>query len=878
MPRPRVLIPALLLTLLLSACQGVPPELFVALTPTATVTAPPPSATPTDEPVAETPTETPTEAPTEVESSETDVADVEDTEALALIPIANEAMGIEVLVPEGWQEMGPGVYARGNGPTDVVTLIQQAAPGATADQLAGVLVNQLGIDALPEPVGEVDANGLVWTIRKVEVEVPGLGALQIDIALSESDEAAYVILFQALPDEYEILRPQIFLAALEGFQRAGAQSVQPGEDETSEEETSEEETSEETSARYEDPEGRFSFPIPTNWMVREEEGYVVAASPDDEILIHIVVVEEDDPIAGIEAGWEIVDPGFDLEAQETTDLPPEAAGGIDRFVLITYDTDVDGGEPIVQAEGRLYDGQVYTLLVSLELEAVQRRIAQVQLIDSGFEISALEKVDLSDAEPRAIDEAILSELEIYIGKMMEDWDVPGAAVAIVRDGEQIYAQGFGVRTLGDEEPVSPETMMMIGSTTKPLTTMLLAQLVDEEVLDWDTPVVEIWPDFRVADEELSQTLTVRNLVCACTGVPRRDFEWFFNANELSAEGTMESLADFEFFTEFGEAFQYSNQMVAAAGYLAALAAGGEYGTLQEDYTALIQERLFDPMGMTQTTFSFDTIESMDDFAMPHAAYLTGEMTPISLDYEKTLIPLSPAGALWSNVDEMSLFLITLLNGGVGPDGDRIVSIENLEETWQPQVEINADAGYGLGWIVEDYKGVRVLSHGGNTQGFSSELALLPEQDLGIAVLTNQQGSVLNGAVRLRLLELLYEQPAESVEIFEFQLNQVEEARTELGESLQRSVDGEAVADHLGSYANDILGSMELSFEDDLLIADVGEFVMQIGSRENDEGELRYLTTAPPLLGLPLEFSEDDEGNPIIVIGLGLVEYTFEKIE
>src|SRR5690606_10482055 len=141
----------------------------------------------------------------------------------------------------------------------------------------------------------------------------------------------------------------------------------------------------------------------------------------------------------------------------------------------------------------------------------------------------------------------------------------------------------GTRDPATGEPLTPDTHMMIGSIGKTMTTMLMATLVDDGLMQWDTPVVEILPEFEVADPTLTEQMTVRNLVCACTGVPRRDLELLFNANELSAEEIVESLATFEFFTDFGEAFQYSNQMVATGGYVAAAAAGGEYGNLYDAY-------------------------------------------------------------------------------------------------------------------------------------------------------------------------------------------------------------------------------------------------------------------------------------------------------
>jgi CubicO group peptidase (beta-lactamase class C family) len=418
--------------------------------------------------------------------------------------------------------------------------------------------------------------------------------------------------------------------------------------------------------------------------------------------------------------------------------------------------------------------------------------------------------------------------------------------------------------------------MMIGSTTKSMTTMLMAHLVDEGAFAWDTPVVQVFPDFRVVDPEITEQITMKNLVCACTGVPRRDLEWLFNAEGLSAEEIVESLADFEFFTDFGEAFQYSNQMVATGGYLAALAAGGQYGQLYDAYVALMQDNILDPMGLTSSTFSFDEVRASGAYATPYGKTLLGENIALSLEVEQVLVPMGPAGALWSNVLDMARYLEVLLNDGATAEGTQIASAENLAVTWEPQVDITADASYGLGWIVEAYKGVPVISHAGNTFGFTSELAFLPEADLGISILTNQRVSALNNVVRYRLLEMVFDQESEVEELLQFQLELQEGAYANLRDSLQAAVDPDVVADYVGRYTNADLGEVTLALQDGALMLDAGEFQAEIRARKDEDGEISYLTFVTPLEGLPVEFTTGDNGEPIMILGIGVLEYTFEK--
>lgn len=847
-----------LLSLILGlvACGAQPTEV-----PTATPQ--PPTVAPTSTRAAPTNTVEPTSEPTStpvptVEATDTPAAPTETPEsadAIVLEPFTNAAMSIQGVVPQGWKEAAPGVYARGANAADVVSLIQQAAPGMSAEQLGGLLQQQLGLDALPESTGSRETAAFTWTLYEIEVPAPGVGSVMVGVALAESDGAAYVVLLQTLPDEYEVLHGEVFLPAVEQLAPLRESDEEAG------------------SVTYEHPAGLFTVPVPTNWTYDEFDGYAQLTSPDGQALVYVLAVEADDLEAGIAEAWDTVDPGFDLKVDEIIEEP--VLNGAERAITVIYDTGDD--ETLVIAGGWQYEGIAYVELFQTDLETYQKRATQLQIINSGYTITALEQTDLGDVEPLPLTDELLADLEAYIAEKMVELEVPGAAVAIVRDGEIVYAKGFGVRDMDTGEPVTPETLMMIGSTTKSMTTLLMAQLVDDGAFDWDTRVVEIMPDFRVMDPQVTEQITMRNMVCACTGVPRRDLEWLFKAAELSAEDVIESLADFEFFTDFGEAFQYSNQMVASGGYLATLAAGATYGELYGGYVDLMQTRILDPVGMVSTTFSFEEVESSGNYAAPYGLTLLGDMVKLELSDEEVLVPIGPAGALWSNVLDMANYLIIDLNTGVAPDGTRIVSAKNLAVTWEPQVDITADASYGLGWIIEDYEGVRVISHGGNTFGFTSELAFLPDHDLGISILTNQRVSALNQIVRYRLLDLLFEHDSGLEKVLAFQMEQLEKARAELSNSLESSVDPEAVAAHLGLYESEILGEVSLDWQEDELVLDVGEFQTEIRARRTDEGEIEYLTFDPMLAGLPIDLSEDDNGRPTLILGVGVVEYTFEQV-
>ena len=580
------------------------------------------------------------------------------------MPFTSDTFGVQGIILR-WTEAAPGVYARGAGATDITSLIVQAAPGATADQLSDLLLGQLGLDALPDSTGTVETDAYTWTLYEITVEQMGM-SIAVDVALAENDAGTTLVLLQTLDDEHEALHEAVFLPVVEALAPLGgtADGEEPAEDASDEQSTKT---------------GRTLQRADSQLDRRGARGLYLHRLAGRLITVSIVVVENDDEDEALAEAWSVVDPDFDKAVENRLEIPVST---LDLFTLHTYEMEEDA-EAIFQAEVRMYDGVSYVLIFNADLTAAQQRQAQINVIDTGFTIAALEVTDLTETEPLELTDELIADFEAYIEAAMETYGTPGVAVAVVRDGEIVYANGFGVRN-PEGDPVTPETLMLIGSTTKTMTTLLMAQLVDEGVITWDTPVIEVLPTFEVADPDVTQT-TMEHMVCACTGVPRRDLELIFNSTELTAEDVIESLSTFEFFTDFGEAFQYSNQMVAAAGYLAALAAGAEYGSLGDAYIDLVEERIFEPLGMDSTTFSFEEALASDNVAVPYGLFTDFTFQPIPYEVEEAFAtPIAPAGGAWSNVLDMAQYMIMQLNGGVAPDGTRIVS-EDLRHTWQPQV-------------------------------------------------------------------------------------------------------------------------------------------------------------------------------------------------
>jgi CubicO group peptidase (beta-lactamase class C family) len=630
---------------------------------------------------------------------------------------------------------------------------------------------------------------------------------------------------------------------------------------------------------YTDPEGRFSVPIPTGWTAEQRDGFVVLSDPEQLITGYALVVANADPEPALAEAWQRVDPAWTL-APATVEEPPPT-DGVERLVVASYD---DGNEQrVLTAHGQLYQGLTYVLLWDADSAALERRAAQAEVIETGYAIAAIPQINVRGVTPARVDAAITNELAAFTERMLAQFNVPGAVVAVVQNGEVVYINGFGVRNAATGEPLTPQTRMMIGSTGKSLTTLMMASLVDDGTITWDTPAQQILPSFAVQDPALSKQITMRNLVCACTGVPRRDLELVFNADDLSAEAIVASLSSFEFYTPIGEVYQYSNQMVASGGYIAALADNSAGGSMLDDYEATLQGRVLDPIGMPNTTLSFKEVEASGNYAVPHSQELAVESAylprPLSIEY--ILTPAIPAGGHWSTAEDMAQYLITQLNRGVAPNGTPVVSAERLEETWQPQVPVDATTQYGLGWYVGDYKGQPLIHHGGNTLGFTSDFAFLPDAGLGILILANGQGTnVMNEAIRTRLWELVFAQPAEAEAGALYALEQANAERIELASQISDTLDVAAITPLLGRYTNDALGPMSLALENDKLVLDSGEFRSHLRPLSSEVGQgQRYVMSDPPLPGLLFRFTNNDSGRATMLLeGFGLQPYTFTARE
>jgi CubicO group peptidase (beta-lactamase class C family) len=609
-----------------------------------------------------------------------------------------------------------------------------------------------------------------------------------------------------------------------------------------------------------DPNGRFVVPLPAGWTASLRGDVGVLTSPERGINIYLLTMPVAEIPAAIEAAWLRVDPTFDVPVTKTLHVP--AIFGMTPFTLLEYGAPADES---IQAIGRSANDVVFVALMRGDRDEAVRRASQIQNAALGIELAGEVKQSVRGIAPRTLTAELLARIDDYVQQAMERFQIPGAAYAIVQDGKIVHAAGFGVREAGTLALVTPETMMLAGSVTKPMTTTYMATLVDDGLLRWDQPVVEILPSFAVADPEVTNQLVVSDLVCGCTGVPKRDLELVFAGDDLTPADVIASLREIGFFTDVGEAFQYSNQMAAAGGYVAAIASGGSLETALDDYVAGMEERLFRPVGMVATTFSEAEAVASGNYALPHARTLDGAVTTFPLALEANVETVAPAGGVWTNVLDLGNFVQTLLNWGVTANGERVVTTAGLGAIWAPRVPVSGELWYGLGWMVSAYKEQPLLYHTGGTLGYNAEISLLPESGLGVAILANQSNVLaFHEAVRTRVFESAFDQPAEGDAAVDFMVAQTDELFADLNGKVM-DVDPAEVAQFLGVWKHPSLGELTLSLSDGRLTANTGVFVTElVALAEGPEKEALYVTATPPFVGLRVAMQDQDGALSVIV--------------
>jgi len=333
-------------------------------------------------------------------------------------------------------------------------------------------------------------------------------------------------------------------------------------------------------------------------------------------------------------------------------------------------------------------------------------------------------------------------LDAYVTNAMAAWKVPGIGLAIVRNDSVIYAKGYGVQKVGTKLAVDERTLFEIGSSSKSFTATLVAMMVSDGKMRWDDPVTTYLPSFRLYDPVANAELTLRDALSHRSGLARGELSWM--AAGISREEVLRRVRFLRPSWGFRSRWGYQNIMYLAAGEAAAKVAGSTW----ED---LVQQRIFNPLGMTTSVPVARTPDKLVNFAAPHGLLRD---SVFALAGHMNIDDAAPAGAIVSSARDMAQWLRFQLGDGTF-GGKRLVSAAALRETHTPQMLMGAGGGgggggdsatyfntYGFGWMVQDYRGALMWQHGGNTDGMTAAMGMLPQQKLGVVVLSNMAGAAL----------------------------------------------------------------------------------------------------------------------------------------
>jgi CubicO group peptidase (beta-lactamase class C family) len=606
--------------------------------------------------------------------------------------------------------------------------------------------------------------------------------------------------------------------------------------------------------------------VPADWWLAPGPGRVTLEDPDRKLRITIVT-STGDARAAIAAAWQRVMPGFALVPDGDPDAPPPN-GGWDAVMTVEYATPTAAARG-VRAVWRRFRDHGYVVLIDGDRDALERRDAQIETIVGSLHPAGMHE-DVLVGPPRRLDAA---SIDGFAQRALGTLDVPGAAIAVIVDGRVGYEHAFGVRMLGEGAPITADTRFLIASTTKPMTTLMQAALVDAGTLRWDTPITTLLPDFTLADAALTRELRLWHMSCACTGMPRQDLEGLFEWDGVTAEARLEVMRTMKPTTKLGETFQYSNPMVAAGGYAAAhaFAPGRPFG---EAYAAAMQANVFGPIGMRSSTLDFDTV-ARGEHARPHALAIDGTTRAMPLAIERAVEPIAPAGGVWTTLRDMERYVQTELAGGVAPDGTRVVSEAAMRERTTLRVRSDETSGYALGIDVGTYDGLRVLSHDGGAFGFGTTMFMLPDQRVGIIVLTNiRNGNAkeqlpFNAAVKRWIVEQLF---AGARPLAEQQLAYYAKLHV-VAPRPSASPDRAWVAPLVGTYRHPTLGRIDIRATATGAELDAGEWRTAIDRVVDPDGSANLVLLDPPFAGGKLVVAP---GDPPSLVVPGQTTYTFKR--
>ena len=453
----------------------------------------------------------------------------------------------------------------------------------------------------------------------------------------------------------------------------------------------------------------------------------------------------------------------------------------------------------------------------------------------------------------------MESIERFVIEQLASWEVPGCAIAAVQDGQIVVAAGWGQRDLDTGLPVTSDTLFAIGSTTKAFTAATVGALVDDGLLEWERPLRDYLPELRLYDPVVTDRLTVVDLLSHRSGLPRHEMVWLGHPDRSRAE-LVRRLRFLPLSKDLRQAFQYCNLGYLVAGYAVEVLSGRPW----EDY---LNTWLLTPLGMGRSNLSVDDMTADPDHATAYERR-QGVVGPVP---QRPVTALAPAGAVNSCAADMARWLLAQLGGG-RVDGRAVMSSDTVAHQHAPQIVLPEDRtfpastryAYGLGWLIGRYRDHRLLEHGGGIDGFQTECMLLPDEGIGVAVMTNTSSSVMAPVVAYRVLdELLGLEPLDWFSTFKARFDTLVAGMRE-ARGVRRVVPDAPLPRPLEAYAGEYehpgYGTLTIAVEGGTLRPRLGTLDVSLAHRHYETFDLEWHELGDQSHLFPLMFLSDSDGD------------------
>lgn len=613
------------------------------------------------------------------------------------------------------------------------------------------------------------------------------------------------------------------------------------------------------------------FTVPKQWSEQQKGSLTILTPPENDAQLVIVNVgKAASAQTAVTQAWQAFEPSFERKVLLTTTSPPRE--GWDEISATQYVTSPDE-HMVVQAVALRNKDEWTVLLISGSMSTFEKRSAAVGLIAASLQPAQHVRETFAGRTANRLTPARVAQLLDFVKTGMNELHVPGVGIALVDHGKLLYDGGLGVRTLGKPQPVDANTLFMIASNTKGMTTLLLARLVDQGKLRWNEPVTKAYPAFRLGSPATTASVRIEDLVCACTGVPRKDYDWLLGTTpQTGPQETFVQLANTEPTSKYGAIFQYSNTMASAAGYIAGHLKYPKL-PLGAAYDKAMQNLIFDPLGMARTTFDMHKAMA-EDHANPHGRNIDGVTEVVTSPINDVVIPYRPAGGAWSSPHDLIKYVEDELTPGVLPNGKRLISSKNVLQRRAHTVPISQDAWYGMGLMDDRTYGISIIHHGGDLIGYHSDVIAIPSAGVGAVILTNSDTGVeLRGPFLRRLLELLYNgKPEAAADVTAEAANDAKAIAVS-----RKLITVPAAADYAAQlapyYTSPALGHIAVRHDAKGLVFDFGMWSSHVGTRKNPDGTISFLTIDPGVGGFDFVLPANAKGELITRDGQHTYTYT-----